>query len=134
MLAVKDILAAFRGDRPLDHHGPYYELTLLPGQWRPPLHDHGDVKVDISAVGLWITRTAGEVADGVHVHPLHSAHYLEHHLVPQVTAGAARAGRTLDDIDLLIPSFIVPGDTPEERAFFAHLARTQIGFYGSTRN
>ncbi len=30
--------------------------------------------------------------------------------------------------------FIVPGDTPEERALLARRARTQIGFYGSTRN
>ena len=32
---------------------------------------------------------AGEVADGVHVHPLHSSHYLEHRLIPAVHAGAA---------------------------------------------
>ena len=30
--------------------------------------------------------------------------------------------------------FIVPGDTPEEREPLARRARTQIGFYGSTRN
>jgi alkanesulfonate monooxygenase SsuD/methylene tetrahydromethanopterin reductase-like flavin-dependent oxidoreductase (luciferase family) len=51
-----------------------------------------------------------------------------------VHKGAERAGRTLDDVDLLIPVFIVPGDTPEEREALARRARTQIGFYGSTRN
>ena len=81
-----------------------------------------------------MTTMAGEVADGVHVHPLHSAHYLEHRLVPSVRAGAEKAGRTMDDVDLLVPSFIVPGDTPEERAELIQRARTQIGFYGSTRN
>ncbi|MHB1138612.1 MAG: TIGR03617 family F420-dependent LLM class oxidoreductase [Microthrixaceae bacterium] len=134
VLAVKDSLAAFRGDRPLDHHGDHYRLTLLPDQWRPPAHDHGDVKVDISAVGPWMTKMAGEVADGVHVHPLHSLHYLEHRLVPAVRAGAAAAGRDPSDVDLLVPVFIVAGDTPEERAFLERRARTQIGFYGSTRN
>ena len=49
-------------------------------------------KVDISAVGPLMTRVAGEVADGVHVHPLHSMHYIEHRLLPGVAAGAA-AGR-----------------------------------------
>src|SRR3954469_18540448 len=108
VVAVKDALAAFRGERKLDHDGPFYRMTLLPDMWRPPVHDHGDIKVDVSAVGPWMTEMAGEVADGVHVHPLHSQHYLEHRLIPAVTAGAERAGRTIDDVDLLIPAFIVP--------------------------
>ena len=51
VLAVKDSLAAFRGERKLAHDGPYYRLSLLPDQWRPPMHEHGDIKVDVSAVG-----------------------------------------------------------------------------------
>ena len=134
VLAVKDALAAFRGERALDHDGPYYRLTLLPDQWRPPAHPHGDIKVDVSAVGPWMTTMAGEVADGVHVHPLHSLPYLERRLVPAVRNGAERAGRDVADVDLLVPAFIVPGDTPEERAPLIRRTRTQIGFYGSTRN
>jgi probable F420-dependent oxidoreductase len=134
VLAVKDSLAAFRGERPLAHDGPYYRLSLLPDMWRPPAHAYGDIKVDISAVGPWMTAMAGEVADGVHVHPLHSMHYLEHRLLPNLRAGADRAGRDPADIDLLIPVFIVAGDTPEERDFLTRRARTQIAFYGSTKN
>lgn len=134
LLAVQDILAAFRGERTLDHAGAYYKLSLLPEQWRPHMHDHGDIKVDVSAVGPWMTRMAGEVADGVHVHPLHSVHYLEQRLIPAVRAGAEQAGRAPEDVDLLIPAFIVPGDTPEERDFLASRTRTQIAFYGSTKN
>jgi probable F420-dependent oxidoreductase len=134
LLAVQDALAAFRGERPLAHDGPYYQLSLLPGQWRPPMHEHGDIDVDVSAVGPWMTTMAGEVADGVHVHPLHSMPYLEQRLIPAVQAGAERAGRSLADVDLLVPVFIVPGDTPEERHALTQRARTQIGFYGSTRN
>jgi probable F420-dependent oxidoreductase len=134
LVAVQDALAAFRGERKLDHKGPYYQLSLLPDQWRPPMHDYGDIDVDVAAVGPWMTTMAGEVADGVHVHPLHSVQYLEQRLIPAVRAGAERAGRTLDDVDLLIPVLIVPGDTPEERELLTRRARTQIGFYGSTKN
>ncbi len=132
--AVQACLAAFRGEARLDHRGPYYQLTMLPGMWRPPTHDHGDIKVDVSAVGPWMTHMAGEVADGVHVHPLHSVHYLEHRLLPAVARGAASTGRSLDEVDLMIPVFIVPGDTGEERRALADRARAQIGFYGSTSN
>lgn len=134
VVAVKDALAAFRGERPLAHDGPYYQMSLLPDQWRPPSHPYGDVKVDVSAVGPWMTTMAGEVADGVHVHPLHSVHYLDERLIPAVRTGAERSGRSLDDVDLLVPVFIVPGDTADERAALVHRSRTQIGFYGSTRN
>ena len=134
VLAVKDTLAAFRGERKLAHDGPYYQLSLLPDQWRPPMHEFGAIPVDVSAVGPWMTTMAGEVADGVHVHPLHSIQYVRERLIPTVRAGAERAGRTLADVDLLVPVFIVPGDTPEEREHLARRARTQIGFYGSTRN
>jgi probable F420-dependent oxidoreductase len=134
LLAVQHCLAAFRGDERLQHDGDYWSMSLLPAQWRPLAHEHGDIKVDVSAVGPWMTKMAGAVADGVHVHPLHSRHYLDHRLLPAVQEGAEGAGRTLDDVDLLIPAFIVPGDTPDERAFLAERARTQIGFYGSTRN
>ena len=132
--AVKACLRAFRGEEKLHHDGPFYQLSLLPGQWAPRKHDYGDIKVDISAVGPYMVAAAGEVADGIHVHPLHSIHYVENRLLPQLAKGAARAGRTPDEIDLIIPVFAVPGDTPEERAPYLHRAKTQIAFYGSTKN
>ena len=36
---------------------------------------------------------AGEVADGVHVHPIGEPGYLARHVVPGLAEGAARAGR-----------------------------------------
>jgi probable F420-dependent oxidoreductase len=134
LLAVKACLAAFRGEAPLAHDGPYYRLSLLPDQWRPAAHPDGQIKVDVSAVGPWMTAMAGEVADGIHVHPLHSQQYLERRLIPSVRVGAERSGRDPADIDLLIPVMIVAGDSAEQRAALLHRARTQIGFYGSTRN
>ncbi len=134
VLAVKACLAAFRGEAPLDHRGPYYQLTLLPPAWAPRKHAHGQIKVDVSAVAPWMCRMAGEVADGVHVHPLHSVQYLQNRLLPEVAAGATRAGRDAGDVDLIVPVFAIPGDTVEERARLLERARGQIAFYGSTRN
>jgi probable F420-dependent oxidoreductase len=132
--AVKACLRAFRGEEKLAHDGPFYQLSLLPGQWAPPRHEYGDVKVDISAVGPYMVRAAGEVADGIHVHPLHSMHYIEHRLLPQMAEGATRAGRSPGDVDLIVPVFAVPGDTPEERAALVQRTKTQVAFYGSTKN
>lgn len=132
--AFKACIRAFRREEKLHHEGPYYNLSLLPAQWSPPRHDFEDVKIDISAVGPHMCRVAGELCDGVHVHPMHSMTYLENRLKPAVAAGAAKAGRRFEDIDLIVPVFAVPGDTPEARAPMVTRARTQIAFYGSTPN
>ena len=51
-----------------------------------------------------------------------------------VAEGAAKAGRDTSEIDLIVPVFAVPGDSPEDRAKLVQRARTQIAFYGSTPN
>lgn len=132
--AFKACIRAFRGDEKLHHDGPYYKLSLLPGQWAPPRHDYQTVKIDISAVGPQMCRVAGELCDGVHVHPMHSMRYIEKRLLPSLAQGAARAGRSATEIDLIVPVFAIPGDTPEARARMTQVARTQIAFYGSTPN
>ena len=67
--AVRACWAAFRGEQPLAHDGPYYQLNLLPPVARPRRHDHEDLRIDIAAVNHAMVRAAGEVADGIHVHP-----------------------------------------------------------------
>jgi probable F420-dependent oxidoreductase len=134
VLAVRACFDAFAGRGKLNHQGEFYNLTLLPEAWRPPQHEFGDIKIDISAVGDWMCRMAGEVADGIHVHPLHSVHYLNERLRPAVAEGCAGAGRSVDDVDLIVPVFVVAGDTEEERAPLLRRAKEQIAFYGSTKN
>jgi probable F420-dependent oxidoreductase len=132
--AVKACFRAFRGEEPLSYDGAYYKLSLLPAMWAPRKHAFGDIEVDVSAVGPWMCRMAGEVADGIHVHPFHSVPYLRNRLLPSVAEGAARAGRSAGDLDLIIPVFAVPGDTAEDRSDLLAKARARIAFYGSTRN
>ncbi|MEU1525572.1 TIGR03617 family F420-dependent LLM class oxidoreductase [Nocardia rhamnosiphila] len=130
--AVRDCFAAFAGDRPLDHAGPYYRMNLLPPARTPEPHGH-HVPIDISAVGPWMCRMAGEVADGIHVHPLHSAHYLQERLLPAVGEGCEKAKRGVDSVDFIVPVFIVAGDTAAKRAPLRRAALDQIAFYGTTR-
>jgi probable F420-dependent oxidoreductase len=132
MLAVKASIRAFRGEERLAHDGPFYKLNLLPPQWAPARHDYEDVKVDMSAVNPLMLKVAGETADGLHVHPMHSMPYIENRVIPAVTEGAEKAGRSLGDVDLIVPVLAVAGDSPEERAAMAVEAKSAIGFYGAT--
>lgn len=133
VLAVKACFAGFRGE-PLDHHGEFYELTFLNSQWSPGAIDHADPLVDIAAVNPWMLRMAGEVADGVHVHPIAEPGYIARHVIPSVAAGAAKTGRSADDVALIVPVTTIVGDTDEEIARDRAAAKQMLSFYGSTPN
>jgi probable F420-dependent oxidoreductase len=133
VLAVKASFAAFRGE-PLDHHGEFYDLDFINRQWSPGPIDQPDPKVDIAAVNPWMLRMAGEVADGVHVHPIGEPGYLERHVVPGIAAGADRAGRTPDDVAVIVPVTTIVADNDAEIAAGREMARASLSFYGSTPN
>jgi probable F420-dependent oxidoreductase len=134
VLAVRACFDAFRTGTPLDHHGPYYDLSLLPAMWSPGPIDAPDPPIDLAAVNPWMLRVAGQHADGVHIHPLNTPTYLRDTVLPELTAGAHAAGRSLADLEIIVPAFIIVGDTDAERARWRELARMQIAFYGSTPN
>jgi probable F420-dependent oxidoreductase len=130
--ALRAIFAAFRGG-PLEYHGEYYDFSLLPAQWSPGPIAVDDPPIFVAAVLPWMSAMAGELCDGVHVHPFHSAEYLRHNQIPNVAEGARRAGRSLDAVTFEIPVMTAVGDTAEEIAATREHARTMIAFYGSTR-
>ncbi|HWS93346.1 MAG TPA: LLM class flavin-dependent oxidoreductase, partial [Mycobacterium sp.] len=93
VLAVKACFSAFRTGT-LDHHGDFYDLDFITPQWSPGPIDAPDPKVDIAAVNPWMLRMAGQVADGVHVHPLGEPGYLKRHVLPNIAEGAETAQRS----------------------------------------
>lgn len=133
VLAVKDCFAAFRSGK-LDHHGEFYDLDFITPQWSPGPIDVPDPKVDIAAVNPWMLRMAGEVADGVHVHPIGEPGYLARHVLPNVAEGARKAGRSPSDVAIIVPVMTVVGDTDEERDRQRESVRASMAFYGSTPN
>lgn len=133
VLAVKACFAAFRSGT-LDHHGEFYDLDFITPQWSPGRITEPDPKVDIAAVNPWMLRMAGEVADGVHVHPIGEPGYLQRHVVPNIAAGAAKSGRSPADVTVIVPVLTVVGDTDAERRRERELVRASMSFYGSTPN
>jgi probable F420-dependent oxidoreductase len=88
--------------------------------------------IALAGVGERMARAAGEVADGFHVHPVHSPGYLRDVVRPAVAEGARAAGRDPAKVDLIAPVFLVTGATEAERAEAESDARRQIAFYAST--
>lgn len=133
VLAVKACFAAFRSGK-LDHHGEFYQLDFISPQWSAGPIDAPDPKVDVAAVNPWMLRMAGEVADGVHIHPLGEPGYLTRHVAPNIAAGAQKSGRSPSDIAVIVPAMTIVGDTEEERRNERELVRASLSFYASTPN
>ncbi|BBX44163.1 LLM class F420-dependent oxidoreductase [Mycobacterium cookii] len=133
LLAVKACFSAFRSGK-LDHHGEFYDLDFITPQWSAGPIDAPDPKVEIAAVNPWMLRMAGEVADGVHVHPIGEPGYIGRHVLPKVAEGAAIAGRPASDVAIIVPVMTIVGDTDEERDKQRDAVRASMAFYGSTPN
>jgi probable F420-dependent oxidoreductase len=130
--AVRAIFRAFAGEEKLNFQGDHWSFSFMTPAWSPGTLEVGAPSIDIAAVNPWMWRMAGEVADGVHVHPLHSISYLDDVARPALREGAARAGRDADGFVLTVPVLPIVGDTDAEQEAMARLVRQQLGFYGST--
>jgi len=134
VLAIRSAFAAFRGDVRLLHEGEFWNLSLLPAMWSPGAIAVPDPPIDLAAVNPWMLRMAGEVADGVHVHPLNTGAYLRDTVLPNLEAGAAKGDRSIADLEVIVPTFAAPGSTSDEVHEWREMARMQVAFYGSTPN
>jgi probable F420-dependent oxidoreductase len=130
--ALRAIWAAFAGEAPLDFHGEFYRFDLLTEFFNPGPIDAPPPPVYLAAVNPYSFRMAGEVADGVHVHPLHTVRYLTEVAYPALDEGLARAGRRRADVDVSAQVMIIAGEG-EERRRMEEAVRAQLAFYGSTR-
>jgi probable F420-dependent oxidoreductase len=114
--ALRHIWGAFQGDHPLRFRGRFYRHDLLTPFFDPGPLDTGPPPVYLAAVTPYMYAIAGEVADGVHVHPFHTARYLREVALPALGRSLPLAGAAF---------CVVGGDDVG--------VRQQIAFYGSTR-
>ena len=133
LCAVKACFSAFRTGK-LEYHGEFYDLDFITPQWSPGVIDAPDPKVDVAAVNPWMFRMAGQVADGVHIHPLGEPGYVTRHAVPNIAAGAATANRSPSDVAVIVPVMTIVADSDEERYQEREFVRASMSFYGSTPN
>ena len=84
--------------------------------FNPGPNPHGDAKIFLAGVGELMTEVAGEVCDGFLCHGFTTERYLREVTLPALERGAAKAGRTLADIEISGPAFVVTGTNEEEMA------------------
>ena len=79
-----------------------------------------------------MSRLAGRMCDGYHVHPFHTIRYLREVALPAMSEGAHQAGRSLADVEMVSSVLVVTGRDEDQMEEARRAARQQIAFYAST--
>lgn len=132
ILAMRALWHSWQTGEPLNHRGDFYKLTLMTPFFSPAPIAHPDIPVYIAGVNDHLCQLAGELCQGFHVHPFHTPKYLREVVLPNIAIGAAKSGRTRNDVALVSSVFVIGGDTPQDRARERESVRQQVSFYAST--
>jgi probable F420-dependent oxidoreductase len=132
ILAIRAIWASWNDGTKLDFKGDFYTHTLMTPFFNPGPNPHGNAKITLAGVGELMTEVAGEVCDGFLCHGFTTERYLREVTLPALERGAAKAGRSLADIEISGPAFVVTGGNEEEMERGIAGTKQQIAFYGST--
>ena len=126
ILAMRAVWDSWQGDGKVNFRGEFYKITLMTPFFNPGAIDHPDIPIYIAGVNEHLCRVAGEVCQGFHVHPFHTAQYIREIVLPNVERGAKQANRARAGCQLSSAIFVATDEAERDAV------RTQISFYAST--
>ncbi len=132
VLATKAILEHWEGNGPLEFRGEYTTHTLMTPNFNPGPNPFGVPKIHVGALGPKMTEMTAEVADGILVMPFNSARHFAERTLPAMDRGLATAGRTRDDLEIVVEAIMAVGETDEQVEAASRGVRGLLSFYGST--
>ena len=126
ILAIRALWQAWQGDGRVNFRGEFFKITLMTPFFNPGPIDHPDIPIYIAGVNEHLCHLAGELCQGLHVHPFHTARYLREFVLPHVERGLGESRRARADVKLASTIFVASDDAEREAV------RAQIAFYAST--
>lgn len=130
--AIRAVWHTWQTGEPLNYQSEHYRLNLMVPLFDPGPIEHPDIPIHVAAIGPNMCGLAGEVADGVRLHPICTARYIDERVRPALAVGAARSGRDVDAVEVCMKPLIgtAPNDEALERV--TRTVRARVGFYLST--
>lgn len=132
VLAMRAIWDSWYGGDALRFLGKFYTHSLMTPAFTPRNTEYGPPKVVLAAVGPKMTEVAGEVADGMIIHPFSNEQYIRQVTLPAIEAGLKKAGKSRANFEIHYSNFVVSARTEEEFAANKKATCERIAFYGST--
>jgi len=130
--ALRAIWRSWETGEKLAFEGEHYRFTLMVPNFVPASSGQPPVPVTIAAVGEHSLRLAGEVCDGVRLHPFCTRAYAEDVAMKRIGEGMAKTGRARETFEVTGGGFVATGATDEDVAGATEWVRYRVAFYGST--
>ncbi|MBM4227998.1 MAG: TIGR03617 family F420-dependent LLM class oxidoreductase [Gammaproteobacteria bacterium] len=130
--AIRDLWTAWQDGTPVNHASAHYTIKLNVPIFTPAPLACAPIPIHLAAVNPAMCGVAGELADGLRVHPICSPHYLKSVILPAVRKGAARAGRSMEGFEVAVKPLVATAATPAALADKREAMRGRVAFYGST--
>jgi probable F420-dependent oxidoreductase len=132
VLAVRAIWSTWQDRVPLRFEGEHYTHTLMTPFFDPGPIPYPTPPIWLGGVGPLMTEVAGEVADGLLIHPFCTQRSLIEVTLPALERGRTRRLEQLDRVQTSLPVMVVTGASTEAFDVALESVRSQIGFYAST--
>ena len=130
--ALRAIWRAWETGERLAFRGEHYTHTLMTPAFSPGPNPFGPPPVFVAGVGPKMIEVAGEVGDGLYVHPLNTPSFAAEFVLPALERGFAASGRKRGDYLVSCQTITMMGGSDEQIAKARGKAKGQISFYGST--
>ena len=131
--ALRSIWDCWQAGTRLDFRGDFFRLDLMTPFFNPGPISHPRIPTYVAGVNPSMCRVAGQVGDGLHVHPLHTIRYLKEVVTPAMSAGLLKERKMREDFAVAASVFAAARDSEEEIRRVRNQYRGQIAFYASTR-
>lgn len=130
--AMRAVWDCWQHGTPLQFESEHYTLNLMVPLFNPGPIEHPRIPVHLAAIGPNMCAVAGELADGVRLHPVCSAKFIDTEVLPALVRGAARTGRDVDEVEICMKPLIgtAPDAATLEKA--VRTVRARVAFYLST--
>ncbi len=132
VLAMRAVWDCWQNETPLQFESEHYNLNLMVPLFNPGPIEHPRIPVHLAAIGPYMCAVAGEVADGIRLHPVCTPRFIDEEVLPALAKGASRSRRDIDEVEVCMKPLI--GTAPNEEALEAvvRTVRARVAFYLST--
>ena len=113
--ATKAIFDSWQAQSSLNFIGKWTRHTLASPMLTPDPLPQGPPPIWLAALGPKMTQLAGEVADGLLVHPFTSQSHLETHTIPNLSKGLAKRSEASQDFVVTVGAIVGIHDGSDAR-------------------
>jgi probable F420-dependent oxidoreductase len=130
--ALRAVWNTWQTGEPLEFGSEHYQLDLMVPLFNPGPIDHPAIPVHIAAIGPNMCALAGEIADGVRLHPVCTPRFIDEEVLPAVAKGAGRANRRIEEIEICLKPLIGTAPDAASLSRVSEIVRARVAFYLST--